>query len=367
MNLEQRAIPCIVMRGGTSRGVYCNAADLPTDRDTLAKVLIAAMGSGSPFQVDGIGGSRPTTSKVAMLSASTDDWAEIDYFFAQVHPEKTDVDFAPSCGNILSGVGPAAIEMGLVKATDPKTRIRIRSVNTDSYDEAVVQTPDGKVCYSGGASIDGVPGAAAPVMLNFMHVIGSETGALFPTGNTSERIDNIEVTCIDVATPMVIARATSFGLTGYESAAELDSKAEFFQRMEPIRIQAGKLMGLGDVSKSVIPKFGLIAAPQAGGSIAARYFMPWNCHPSFAVTGSICTGSCLLAPGTVAEGLANITAGESPVLLRIEDPAGEIDVEFDYKNTAQGFELASAGLLRTARKIFQGEIFIPSNIWPMES
>ena len=361
--MSQRAIAAILMRGGTSRGPYFNAADLPQDRETIAKVLIAAMGAGAPLQVDGIGGAQPTTSKVAMLSRSDHDWAEIDYFFAQVHATEASVDFKPSCGNILAGVGPAAIEMGLVEAGKGETRVRIHNVNTGALIEAVVRTPGGVVTYDGEARIDGVPGTAAPVILNFMNVIGSKTGKLFPTGRRIEDIDGIQVTCIDVAMPMVIARAESFGLTGHESREELDENRAFYDRMEPIRREAGKRMGFGDVSESVVPKFGLLARPISGGTLAGRYFMPWDAHPTYAVTGSICTGSCVLAPGTVADGFINRPEG-SPATVVIEHPGGTIDVVFDYAIEDGDFQLRSAGVLRTARKLFSGDLFIPAGVWP---
>ncbi len=361
--MSLRAIPVIVMRGGTSRGPYFNAADLPEDREVLAGVLIAAMGAGAPLQIDGIGGGAPTTSKVAMLSPSDHDWAQIDYFFAQVHATEASVDFTPSCGNILAGVGPTAIEMGLVEADSGETRVRIRNVNTGALIEAVVQTPGGAVTYEGDARIDGVPGTAAPVILNFMDVIGSKTGRMFPTGQRIDDIDGIAVTCIDVAMPMVIARAESFGLTGYESRQELDDNRCFFERMEAIRREAGERMGLGDVSQSVVPKFGLIARPVAGGTLAGRYFMPWNTHPTYAVTGSICTGSCVLAPGTVADGLIDRPGG-SPATIAIEHPQGTIDVVFDYAIEDDSFDLRAAGVLRTARKLLAGDLFIPDSVWP---
>ena len=361
--MSLRAIPAIMMRGGTSRGPYFNAADLPEDRETIAKVLIAAMGAGAPLQVDGIGGAQPTTSKVAMLSRSAHEGAEIDYFFAQVHATEASVDFKPSCGNILAGVGPAAIEMGLIEAQDGETRVRIHNVNTGALIEAVVRTPGGIVTYDGDARIDGVPGTAAPVILNFMNVIGSKTGKLFPTGQRIDEIDGIAVTCIDVAMPMVIARAESFGLSGHESRQELDDNRAFYDRMEPIRREAGTRMGLGDVSQSVVPKFGLLARPISGGTLAGRYFMPWDAHPTYAVTGSICTGSCVLAPGTVAEGLIDRPDG-SPVTVAIEHPSGQIDVVFDYAIEDGDFELRSAGVLRTARKLFSGDLFIPAGVWP---
>jgi hypothetical protein len=280
-----------------------------------------------------------------------------------VSVEDRRVDFKPTCGNILSGVGPAAIEMGLVAPMGDQTAVRIRAVNTGALVKAIVETPGGAVRYDGSAAIAGVPGQAAPVLLNFMDVVGSATGALFPTGQPRDEIDGIAVTCMDVAMPMVIARACDFGLSGHESAAELDANTDFFARMEVIRIEAGRRMGLGDVSQSVTPKFGLLAAPQAGGTVAARYFMPWKTHPTMAVTGAQCLASCLLTPGTIATGLCPPPAG-AIALVEIEHPGGMIDVTVDYENTAEGFRLKSAGLLRTARLLARGEVMVPSGIWP---
>ena len=350
------------MRGGTSRGPYFNRVDLPEDREKLSEVLAALIGAGHPLNIDGIGGGVAVTTKVAMLSRSADEWADVDYFFAQVSVDDKRVDYRPTCGNILSGVGPAAIEMGLVKVTGSETAVRIRSVNTGARIVSWVQTPQGTVAYDGEAAIDGVPGTAAPVKLQFMDVVGGLTGALLPTGNCIEEIDGIQVTCMDVAMPMVIARAEDFGLTGYESCVELDENRSFYERMEPIRIEAGKRMGLGDVRESVTPKFGLIAPARAGGTVCARYFMPWTCHPSMAVTGSQCLASCVLTPGTVAEGLARLPT-ENPAPVVLEHAMGKIDVLVDYTNDADGFKLRSAGLVRTARKLAAGEVYIPRRIW----
>lgn len=360
--MTQTAIPFHFMRGGTSRGPYMLRSDLPEDPDKLAEVLIAMVGSGHALNIDGIGGGAAVTTKTAMLSRSDDDWADVDYFFAQVSVEDRLVDTRPTCGNILVGVGPAAIEMGLVEPDSDVTEVRIRAVNTGARVLARVQTPGGRVTYDGDAQIDGVPGSAAPVELQFMDVVGGATGALFPTGNRIDKIDGIEVTCMDVAMPMVIARAVDFGLTGQETAAELDENKDFYSRMEPIRIEAGKRMGLGDVSKSVTPKFGLLAPPQKGGTATTRYFMPWNCHPSLAVTGSQCLGACLLCPGTVGAGMSNgLTA--SPARLRLEHPMGLLDVIMDYSEDASGFDVVSAGLVRTARKLAAGEVFVPRAVW----
>ncbi|RID89576.1 4-oxalomesaconate tautomerase [Gemmobacter lutimaris] len=360
--MAQTAISFHFFRGGTSRGPYFRREDLPEDRETLARVLVAALGSGHRLNIDGLGGGAAVTTKVAMLSRSEVEGCDIDYFFAQVSVEDGLVDFKPTCGNILSGVGPAALEMGLIAPQGEVTRIRIRSVNTGAKVEAVVRTPGGQVEYAGEAAIDGVPGTAAPIYLNFMDVVGSATGALLPTGALRDVIDGIEVTCMDVAMPIAIARATDFGLSGYETVEELDANRDFYARMEPIRREAGRRMGLGDVSQSVTPKFALLAPPRAGGTICARYFMPWNCHPTMAVTGAQCLASCVLTPGTVAEGLFTAPEGV-PALVLIEHPGGVIDVTVDYQTGPEGFTLKSAGLLRTARLLARGEVMVPEAVW----
>ncbi len=360
--MPQTGIPYHFFRGGTSRGPYFRREDLPEDRETLARVLVAVLGSGQKLNIDGIGGGAAVTTKVAMLSVSRTEGCDIDYFFAQVGVEDGLVDFKPTCGNILSGVGPAAIEMGLIAPQGDVTRVRIHSVNTGAKVEAVVSTPDGAICYEGTAAIDGVPGASAPVFLNFMDVVGSATGALLPTGNLRDVIDGIDVTCMDVAMPVVIARARDFGLTGTETAAELDENRAFYARMEPIRRAAGVLMGMGDVAQSVTPKFALLSEPRNGGTVTARYFMPKNCHPTMAVTGAQCLASAVLTPGTVAEGLFTPPQGQ-PALVLIEHPSGVMDVTVDYSTGAAGFQLHSAGLLRTARLLARGEVMVPASVW----
>lgn len=360
--MTQTAIPFIFMRGGTSRGPYFNRSDLPEDRTALAEVLIAAVGSGHPLNIDGIGGGNAVTTKVAMLSRSQDEWADIDYFFAQVTVQDRLVDFKPTCGNMLSGVGPAALEMGLIAPTGDETEVRIRAVNTGAEVLAKVQTPGGMVEYAGETAIDGVPGTAAPVALNFMKIAGSSTGAFLPTGNLRDEIDGIEVTCMDVAMPVVIARASDFGLTGYESQHELDGNKAFFARIEALRIEAGQRMGMGDVTRSVTPKFALLAPATDGGSFAARYFMPWSTHPTMAVTGALCLASCALTPGSVADRLWN-RPNEGPTAVKIEHASGQIDVLVDFRNGTSGFEIRSAGLVRTARKIAAGEVFVPASVW----
>jgi len=360
--VTQIPVPCLFMRGGTSRGPYFRRTDLPRDSDRLAKALIAALGAGHPLNIDGIGGGAAVTTKVAMLSPSRDPLADVDYFFAQVKVEEQAVDFSPSCGNILAGVGPAAIEMGLVSATDSETVVKILATNTGARIEAVVCTPGGRVQYGGQARIDGVPGTAAPVMLKFTQVVGSKTGSLYPTGAAKEMIDGTQVTLIDVAMPMMLLRAADLGITGYETRGELDENRALLERLEALRNEAGRRMGLGDVSASVVPKVGLLAEPRQGGTVTARYFMPWQCHPSMAVTGGTCIASCCLAPGTVAEGIATLTAN-SPATLVVEHPAGAMEIVMDYRHGAKVMDIRSAGILRTARLLMKGDLMVPAHAW----
>jgi 2-methylaconitate cis-trans-isomerase PrpF len=342
------------LRGGTSRGPYFRREDLPQDLDQLARVLCQVMGAGNARNIDGLGGGVAVTTKTAMLSKSAEPGIDVDYFFAQVSVEEQLVDYGPTCGNILVGVGPAAIEMGLVQAQDGVTPVRIRAVNTGATVEALVQTPGGVVNYAGDVALDGVPGTAAPIGLNFLDVVGSKTGTMFATGNRIDVIDGVEVTCIDVAMPMMIARAADFGLTGHETVGELNDNKALFAKMEAIRLKAGALMGMGDVTKSVTPKIGLIAPPRGNGHFAARYFMPWDTHPTLAVTGSQCLASCALMPGTVAEGVTKPIPA-SPAVVVIEHPMGEMEVTVTY---GDGPSFQSAGLIRTARLIARGEVMV---------
>lgn len=360
--LAQRAIPFLLFRGGTSRGPYFQSEDLPQDRETLAKVLIATLGSGHRHNIDGVGGGVAVTTKVAILSKSDDPRADIDYLFAQVSVEDRKVDFRPTCGNILSGVGPAAIEMGLFPAKKGETRLRIRAVNTGALVDAVIQTPDGKVTYEGNLAIDGVPGAGAPIQLGFRETVGSVTGTLLPSGVSREIIDGIEVSCLDVAMPVVIARAESFGLTGTETPAELDTNDTFYARREAIRIEAGRRMGMGDISGSVTPKFAILGPARQGGSASARYFMPATCHPTMAVTGAQCLAACLLLPGSVAEDLIQDVVS-NPAKIRLEHPSGHIDLVIDYALAEKQLYVRSAGVVRTARLLVRGEVMVARSVW----
>lgn len=306
------------------------------------------------LEIDGIGGGNPLTSKVAIISRSSDPRADVDYLFAQVIVHEQRVDTTPNCGNMLSGVGAFAIENGLIAATSPVTRVRIRNVNTGTFIEADVQTPNGVVEYEGSARIDGVPGTAAPVALTFLNAAGTKTGKVFPTDNQIDYFDDVPVTCIDMAMPVVIIPAEYLGKTGYELPAELDADKALLARIESIRLQAGKAMGLGDVSNMVIPKPVLISPAQKGGAINVRYFMPHSCHRALAITGAIAISSSCALEGTVTRQIVpSVGYGN----INIEHPSGALDVHLS--NEGQDATTLRASVIRTTRKIFSGEVYLP--------
>ncbi|MHB2266502.1 4-oxalomesaconate tautomerase [Aliihoeflea sp. PC F10.4] len=363
---NQISIPCILMRGGTSKGPYFVTTDLPADEAARDRVLLAAMGSPDSRQIDGLGGADTLTSKVAMVSPSAREGVDVDYLFAQVSVTDALVDTAPSCGNILAGVGPFAIERGMVAPKNGETAVTIFNINTSSRIEAVVRTDENGVVYAGETEIAGVPGTAAPVRLNFMDIVGSKTGKLLPTGALREEIDGIDVTLIDVAVPMMIFRAADLGKTGYETPAELDADTAFFARMEAMRKIAGERMGLGDVTGKVIPKVAMLAAPKNGGHIAARYFVPHKAHAAFAVTGALCVSTCATLEGSVSDGLADRPEGDDRVIL-IEHPTGEIDVALKTSGSGPELAVVSGGAIRTARKLMTGEVHVPASVWNGEA
>jgi 2-methylaconitate cis-trans-isomerase PrpF len=358
----QTKIPCVVMRGGTSRGPFFFASDLPADAPTRDAVLLAVMGSPHEIQVDGIGGAHSVTSKVAIISKSKHPEADVDYLFAQVQINERFVDTKPNCGNMLVAVGPFAIETGLVPGKHGETTVRIFNVNTQSLVESIVQTPGGKVTYSGDAAIDGVPGTSAPVKLNFRSAIGSVTQKMLPTGKPLDVIDGVEASCVDIAMPAVLMRAEAFGKTGHETAAELDADRELFKRMEAIRRKAGALMGMGDVSKLVVPKFALLSKPRKGGAIASRYFVPETCHKSHPVTGTVCISAACAIPGTVAWQIAPLPTSPQG-MIRIEHPSGMIIIDLDVDLAGGKQQLRRAALVRTARRIFEGHVCVPEEVW----
>ncbi|MDW8845989.1 4-oxalomesaconate tautomerase [Erwinia sp. MMLR14_017] len=357
--MKQTFIPCVLIRGGTSKAACFLAADLPTDVATRDRVLLSVMGSPDRRQIDGIGGADPLTSKVAIISPSTRSDADVDYLFAQVNVDKASVDYGQNCGNILAAVGPFAIEKGLVASKGAVTSVRIFMVNTGQIAVAQIATPDGEVEYEGDAQIDGVPGCAAEQILNFQDIAGSSCGALLPTGNARDRFDGIEVTCIDNGMPVVLIRAADLQRSGLETREQLDNDAELKTRLESIRLQAGPRMNLGDVSQRTVPKMTLIAAPTHGGCISTRTFIPHRCHASIGVLGAVSVATACLIPGSVTEGLAEISNAPEQ-RLAVEHPSGEFGVMLT--RDAAG-NVINSGLIRTARLLFDGRVAIPGSVW----
>lgn len=352
----QKAIPVTVMRGGTSKGLYFLRDDLPKDVGQRDQLLLAAMGSPDDRQIDGMGGAHPLTSKVAVVSSSDSNDADVDYLFLQVAVDKAQVSDGQNCGNILAGVGQFAIEKGLVDSGEGETSVRIRMLNSDGVAVARVRTPGGLVEYEGDAAIDGVPGTAAPVMIDFADVAGTNCGALLPTGNVIDNIDGIEVTCIDNGMPVVLLRAIDLGKTGYESPEDLESDTKLRTIVESIRLKAGKLMNLGDVSDKTVPKMSLIASAQQGGAIATRTFIPHRVHQAIGVLGAASVAAGCRIPGTVAYAMSRY---DETGALDVEHPTGRFTVDIELVEEGDQYNVARSALLRTARKLMDGNVYVP--------
>ena len=363
MSKVNRQIPCVLMRAGTSRGPFFLKDWLPSDPSARDQALIGAIGASDPLQLDGLGGNSTLNSKVAIVSLSTVPDCDLDYLFAQVGVGHQSVDTRPNCGNMLSGVAPFAIEQGLIEAQDGTTTVRIHNVNTGAKIEATVQTPGGRVTYEGSARIDGVAGTAAPILLNFLDAWGAVTGHLFPTGQRTESIEGVTVTCIDAAMPLMIMRASELGLTGRERPAELDANAALLEKIEVMRLEAGRRMGLGDVSGSVVPKPVIVSPGDSPDSIVSRYFTPHRCHSSHAVTGAIGVSTAFALPGTVASGLLRASGRH---LLSVVHPQGQIDIDVEVAGEGHHAVVQKAALVRTARKIMQGQLHLPDYVFPPE-
>ena len=359
-SMQAITLPCVLMRAGTSRGPFFLRDWLPADETERNATLIGAIGASDLLQVDGVGGGSTLTSKVAIVSRSGQPDCDVDYLFAQVGVGQRSVDTRPNCGNMLSGVAPFAIEQGLVPAADGTTTVRVYNINTRSRIDVTVQTPGRRVTYAGAARIDGVAGTAAPIRLNFLDAWGSVTGSVFPTGQRIDLIDGVEVSCIDAAMPLMIVRAADLGVTGRESPTELDANPVLLERLERLRLAAGERMGLGDVSASVIPKPVLVSRGHDDDSVTSRYFTPRRCHASHAVTGAIGVATAFALPGTVASGPAVVAGVRNLAVLH---PQGRIDVEVAIEGEGQDARIQRAALVRTARKILQGELHIPDYVY----
>jgi 4-oxalomesaconate tautomerase len=361
--VSQTAVPCDVMRGGTSKGLVFLRDDLPRDRAQRDAVLLAAMGSPDEREIDGLGGAHPLTSKVAVVSRSTRDGADVDYLFLQVWPDRPEVSDSQNCGNMLAAVGPFAIEHGLVAATGEVTSVRIWMENTATLATAFVETPGGAVRYDGDARIDGVPGSHAPIPLEFADTAGSSCGALLPTGNVVDEVEGLRVTCIDNGMPVVCLNAADLGLTGAETPAELEAMPAVKARIEAVRLAAGRLMNLGDVVSATVPKMSLLSPPSAGGTVSTRTLIPHRVHDAIGVLGAVSVATACLLPGSVADGVAVPPGGDGPVDVTVEHPTGFFTVSLDVDRSGARPEVRRAALLRTARLLMRGHAMVPSSVW----
>ena len=376
------AVPCLYMRGGTSKGPFFNATDLPSHPDHRDRVLLAIMGSPDKRQIDGLGGAHPLTSKVGIVSRSSTAGVDLDFLFAQLQPDKDTVDTTPNCGNMLAAVVPFALQTGMLQAQGDTTSLRVLTLNTDLQCDITVQTPMGPdghrfVADTGEARIDGAPGTAAPITINFLDTAGSVCSGLLPTGRVKDHIQvlptdklagfepfEIDVTCIDNGMPLVLFKASEIGCTGYENAEALNADTELKTRIEALRLQVSVLMGLGDVRQKNYPKMTLIAPPMHGGAITTRIFIPHVCHDAIGVLAAVTVGTACVLRGTVCEGVAAMKPGASQA-LSVEHPTGEFSLVLQTQtaDVPGGIEVTQAALLRTARLIMRGEAMVPASVW----
>ena len=362
---DLRSIPAYLMRGGTSKGLVFHEKDLPNDRNLLTEYLLKIMGSPDIRQINGIGGGTSVTSKVCIISKSLEKNVDIDYFFAQVEVDRKHVDYAPTCGNMLSALGPFAIEEGLVETRNEITQVNVKSINTDAFITLDVPTPDGKLKYSGDFKIDGVPGTGSQILMNFNNLEGKITGNLFPTGNIVDTFNGVKVTCFDLATSMIICDAKDFNIIGNESSKELNRNKQLFDKIEKIRLLAGKKMGMGDVKGKVLPKVSLLSKSVNNNSIVSRYFTPYSCHETHAVTGTCCVASSCLIPGTVGFRLLNKkdSLNFNTETIKIEHPMGSIDciivLNSNFKDNLVSKKdlVKSCGIYRTSRILMRGQVY----------
>ena len=362
MATSQTAIPCTLMRGGTSRGAFFLARDLPGDESLRERVLLSVMGGPDDLQIDGIGGGHPLSNKVAVVSKSLRTDADVDYLFLQVNAGRGQVSALQNCGNMLAGVGPFAITHGLVPAKEDETVVRVYMVNSGKRCEVRVPTPGSAVETQGNVAIDGVPGSSAPIVCDYFDLAGSTCGALLPTGSVRDRFCGVDTSCVDNGMPVVTMRASDLGISGYELPAELDQDHALKAQLERIRLEAGRAMNLGDVSNKTVPKLALLAAPRDSGVVSARMFIPSACHKTIGVLAAVTVAVACILPGSVAADVAQ-RADDDETVMAIEHAAGSMQVRLRTRHSSDGLEVTRAGVIRTARALFEGRVFVPVSIW----
>jgi 4-oxalomesaconate tautomerase len=360
---SQTALRCSVIRGGTSKGLYFHHDDLPADIPTRDAVLLAAMGSPDVREIDGMGGGHPLTSKVAVVRPSTRPDADVDYLFLQVWPDRAEVSDNQNCGNLLAGVGPFVLDAGIIDAADPTTDVRIWMENTQSLCVARIETPGGVVRYDGDAHIDGVPGTAAPIPVEFLNIAGSSCGSLLPTGNVVDVVEGVRVTCIDNGMPVVLLNAADLGLSGYEEPADIEANRTVSEKVEQVRLAVGPLMNLGDVTNKTVPKMTLLAPAKEGGVVSTRTFIPHRVHEAIGVFGAVSVATACLVEGSVAHEIATLPTTSTTMSLGIEHPSGYFTVDMTVSGTGAETRVEFAALLRTARLLMRGDVFVPSSVW----
>lgn len=353
-------IPCTLMRGGTSKGAFFLARDLPTDLDERDDLLLRIMGSPDPRQIDGVGGAHPLTTKVAIVGPAAaappgGEPADVDYLFLQLGVDEPVVTDQQNCGNMLAGVAPFAIEAGVVDpGRGPSAEVRIRMVNTGGLATATLSVEDGQPIYDGDTTIAGVPFGASPVRLDFAGTAGGSCGALLPTGNQCDTVAGVEVTLIDNGMPVVCLRADAVGVTGTESCADLEANDALRATLEEVRLAAGPLMNLGDVTAATVPKLTMVAPAAEGGAFATRTFIPHRCHDAIGVLGAVSVATAALLPDAPIADLAVI----DPPNVLIEHPTGTFEAVVDLHLSPDGLPVVErSGIIRTARKLMEGVVF----------
>ncbi|MGK0221504.1 MAG: 4-oxalomesaconate tautomerase [Limisphaerales bacterium] len=349
-----QSLPCSLIRGGTSRGAFFNKADLPFDTFARDALLVRAMGGPDELQIDGVGGGHPLTSKVAIVSPSVGDVTDVDYLFLQISPDKQTVSDTQNCGNLLAGVGVYALEENMLQPTHPTTTVRVRMLNTGAICHLQMPTPQAVLDLTGDTRIDGVPGTAAAIVCNYLDIAGSACGALLPTGNLVDEVDGVKMTCVDNGMPVITMLARDLGVTGYESPAELDANSGLKDKLENIRLIMGPRMNLGDVEQKSVPKLCLLSPPFNGGLVMTRTFIPNFCHKTIGVLGAVSVATVCLLPGSIAADLG-LAQSDLDKPIAIEHPEGSLQVKLEAN---QDGDITKAGIIRTARMLFKGEIYV---------
>lgn len=360
---NQTAIPFIQMRGGSSKGIYFHKTDLPRNDDIRERVLKWVMGAyGDPRQIDGLGGANPLTSKIAIISVSRREDADVDFTFIQAIVGEDRLDETPNCGNILSGVGAFAIETGLVVTQGDEARILVYMTN--SGNRCLIKFPlaNGLPIYSGDARIDGVEGTSAAVMCHYQNLEGSACGSLFPSGKQCDEIDGVKVTCIDNGMPVVCLQAKDLGINGTETPDQLNTNENLKVRLEKIRLKAGLMMGLGDVARKVVPKMSLVSKPRHGGSFNTQTFIPTHCHTAIGVLGAVSVATAALFRKSAIHKIAKLPDGLIKD-MSIEHPSGSLAIQLALASNGAKPHVKTAGLLRTSRMLCRGEVYVPMSVW----